>query len=100
MKNRTVRLGNKWKKVQPEQKLINPQDARTKCAKMTQRQQKVTGDTQKKRTAFAFGGTTLAKNIAVRTDECRMRTTKKDKRKIKEPRKQDRYMTRDRELNV
>ena len=42
----------------------------------------------------------MAKNISVRTDECRRRTTNKDKRKLKKPKKQDRYMTRDRELNV
>ena len=42
----------------------------------------------------------MAKNIAVRTDECRRRTAKEDKRKLKKPRKQDRYMTRDKELNV
>ena len=55
-KKRTVRLGNKWKKVQPEQKLINLQDDRTKCAKEIQRQRKSTGDTQRKRTIFVFGG--------------------------------------------
>ena len=42
----------------------------------------------------------MAKNLVVRTDECRRRTAKKGKRKIKKPRKQDRYMTRDNELNL
>ena len=49
---------------------------------------------------FVFGEIKLAKNIAVPTDECRRRTAKKYKRKIKKPRKQNRYMMRDKELNV
>jgi hypothetical protein len=99
-KNRTVKLSNKWKKVQPEQKVVTLKDDRTKCARGTQRQLKITGDTQRKRTVFEFEGTTLAKNIAVWTDEFRRRTAKKDKRNTKKHRKQDRYMTRARELNV
>ena len=56
---------------------------------------KVNRDTQMKRTVFVSGEIKLAENITVQTDECRRRTAKKYKRKIKKPRKQNIYMTRD-----
>ena len=69
---------------------MNPEDDRTNCAKGTQRQRKLTEDTQRKRTVFTFSEIKLAKNTTVPADKCRRRTTKKDKRKIKKPRKQNR----------
>jgi hypothetical protein len=96
----TVRLSNKRKKVQQEQKVIHLQDDRNKYAKRTQHQRKLTRDTQRRRSVFELRGNTLSKNIAVRTDECRTYTAKKDRRKINKPSKKDRYMTSERELNV
>ena len=85
--SRRVRLGKKWKKMQPEQKVINPQDIKNKSTNGSQHQRKLHKDTQRRRTIFVFGKNSLAEKISVLSSQYRKHTVKKDKRKIKNPRK-------------
>ena len=73
---------------------------RKKCTKYIQRQWKLPVDTERRGTIFVFGEISFAKKITVPSGEYSRHSVKKDKREIKKPRKQNRHILHNKELNA